>query len=204
MRLRATNCVCVLGLAAIALTAGCQKAPDAPATGSVAVIDLDAVARQLGRDTQMAESIKERESSLNEQLQVVQASYQKQITDKKDRLGTEPTDQQTLELTQLQRQAGMNLNQVLVQARESLGQHRVQLIARFREEVKPVAREVAAEKGLSVVVTKNDTVVFAYPSEVDITDAVAAKMLSRQPAAALRPVPPASAQVADEASDDQP
>jgi Skp family chaperone for outer membrane proteins len=157
------------------------------AVGTVAVIDLDAVARQIGGDIQMANSIKQRETSLNQQLQSVQTSFQKQIGDKRDELGGEPTEEETQQFALLQRQANTNLNQIRTQAQNDLNRHRLQLVARFREEARPVARAVAAEKGLSIVVTKNDSVVFTYQSAVDITDEVAARMLARRPATAIQP-----------------
>jgi Skp family chaperone for outer membrane proteins len=181
------------------LTSGCQKSSSSQqadqgdlqsnesAVGTVAVIDLDAVARQIGGDIQMANSIKQRETSLNQQLQSVQTSFQKQIGDKRDELGGEPTEEETQQFALLQRQANTNLNQIRTQAQNDLNRHRLQLVARFREEARPVARAVAAEKGLSIVVTKNDSVVFTYQSAVDITDEVAARMLVRRPATVIQP-----------------
>ena len=162
-------------------------------TGRVAVIDLDAVAKKLGHDVRMANSIKQRETSLNRQLADVQQSYQKQLGDKKQELGEEPSQEQTQQLLQLQRQANLQLNQVRRQAQANLNQHRAQLIGQFRDETKTVARDVASEKGLSIIVTKNDTVVFAYEAAVDITDEVASRMLAVKPKPASQPSQAANA-----------
>ena len=61
------------------------------------------------------------------------------------------------------------------------------MINRFREEVKSVARKVASDKGLSIVVTKNDSVIFAYDSTVDITNEVADQLLLAAPKSGGKP-----------------
>ncbi len=153
-----------------------------PSVGAVAVIDLDAVARRLGRDSQVAAAMKQRETSLNQQLQVVRASYLKQIGEKQQEFGGTPTAEQTQMVTAMQKQATVNFNGARSRAQNDLSQHRTALIAQFRDEVRPIAREVARQQGLSIIVTKNDGVVFDYDSGVDITDAVVQQMLARRPA----------------------
>jgi Skp family chaperone for outer membrane proteins len=58
--------------------------------------------------------------------------------------------------------------------------YKARVVNGFRDEMKPVARRIAAEKGLGVVVTKNETVLFTYDDAVDVTDEVAAELLSRR------------------------
>ena len=77
------------------------------------------------------------------------------------------------------RQASANLNQVQQKAKNDLSQHGAQLVQQFRDEVKPIARQVASEKGLSIIVTRNETVVFDFTSAVDITEDVVRKMRER-------------------------
>ncbi|HEX6962563.1 MAG TPA: OmpH family outer membrane protein, partial [Lacipirellula sp.] len=75
-------------------------------------------------------------------------------------------------------------NKVKQQAELDLQRHRVQLIAQFREEIKPAARRVAQARGLSVIVTKNDSFLYDFSQSVDITDAVVADLLAHRTAAA--------------------
>jgi len=169
----------IFAMAALLLAAsvGCNKTETAQAPGGgVAVIDLDEVARRLGRDLTMTESLKAREGSLTQQLSTVQANYTKQLTDKKDAFGAELTEDQTRALLQMQQQANLQLNQVKQKAVANLTQHKTQLIAQFRDEVKPIAQAAAKARGYSVVATKNDAVVFTYDSAHDITDDVVAEM----------------------------
>ena len=62
----------------LATTTGCNhfNGGDNPgdARGSVAIIDLDAAARQLGYDTQMAGALRQQKASLEKQLGVIQTS----------------------------------------------------------------------------------------------------------------------------------
>jgi Skp family chaperone for outer membrane proteins len=148
--------------------------------GTVAVIDLDAVARRLGYDKQMASSIKQRETSLNQQLVTVKTSYEQQINDKQKEFGPNPSREQNQVLTSMQKQADAGLVQVRRQAQKNLSNHSTQLIQRFRSEVRPIAWEAAHQRGLSVIVTKNDSVLFDYDTSVDITETVIERMLARQ------------------------
>jgi Skp family chaperone for outer membrane proteins len=148
------------------------------AAGGVAVIDLDVVAKRLGRDVDMANSVQQRQNSLNQQLAAIQSSFQKQLDETKKEFGEEPTDEQTQQLVTLSQQMRIKLNETQQQARNNLGLHRQAVINQFREEVKPLAQSAAAERGLGIVVTKNDAVIFAHAPSVDISDSVAEKMLA--------------------------
>ena len=127
--------------------------------GAVAVIDLDEIARRLGSDKQIAESIAQRQTALSQQL-----SRTRQVLQRAD-CGAEarrcpPNGQQQADVTvaSWEQQANANLNQVKQQAESTCNNHRVQLVQQFRDQIKPVARRVAQERGLTVIVTKNDSV----------------------------------------------
>ncbi|QDU95015.1 OmpH family outer membrane protein [Lignipirellula cremea] len=161
-------------LATVCLTAiGCNSASS---PSGVAVIDLDEVARRLGRDIKMTEMIKAGEGVVNQQLATVQASYEQQLSDKKAEFGEEATEEANKTLAQMHQQASFQFNQARQQAAAKLSQHRAQLIQQFREEVKPIAREAAAAKGYNIVLTKNDSVLFDFASTHDVTEEVIAAM----------------------------
>jgi len=191
-----------------AFLAGCGQESGEPAAdaGGVAVIDLDAVAVKLGRDGTMANAIKERADSLNEQLKQYQVTLRGQYDQKKHEFETTPAEtqeeqeRQKTELQVIDQQLGTHLNQTRAKAQQNLNVGRLRLIQQFRAEVKPVAQAVASELGLSTVVTKNETVVFAFSSAVDITDQVAERMGR---VAANRATAPA-AQTARQASSAEP
>src|SRR5205085_12667759 len=77
-----------------------------------------------------------------------------------------------------EQQANANLNQVKQQAEADLYNHRMQLVQKFRDQIKPVARRVAQERGLSVIVTRNDSVIYDYTSGSDITNPVVDELLA--------------------------
>jgi len=178
--LASTGCNSEKTDAATAEKTDAQPAAPQP-LGAVAVIDLDEIARRLGRDVSMEKAVKQQETQLNQQLQTVQASYNQQINEKKLEFGDALNEEDAKLLLTMKRQANLNLNDARRRAQNELTQHRFKLISLFREEVKPVARDVAKSKGLSIIVTRNDTVIYAYDTAVDITDEVFEKVLARQP-----------------------
>lgn len=158
--------------------------------GGVAVVDLDEVARKLGREAEMVQSVKNQGEQLNQRLLAIQQSAVKQLQEIRAGLGDEPTPQEAQEYLRKQRNAQVNLNTIKQQAEVALGQHRQQLISQFRQEAKPIAAKIAKEKGFTTVVTRNDSVVFSFDQGVDITDEVVALMSAQVPARpATKPAP---------------
>jgi Skp family chaperone for outer membrane proteins len=173
-------------LALIGCVVGCGQGSGGSqgGSGAVAVIDLDEIARRLGSDRKIAGSIAQTQSALSQQLVDLAKSYSAQIAEQKSKLAAEE-GQQADEVTvaSWQKQANANLNQVKQQAQVALANHRVQLLQQFRDQIKPAARRVAQARGLNVIVTKNDSVVFDFTSAADITDAVVDELLASAPPA---------------------
>jgi Skp family chaperone for outer membrane proteins len=169
------------------LIAGCNRQAASTPTasvGAVAVIDLDEIARRLGSDKQIVTSISQRQNSLSQQLVDLAKSYSQQIEEQKKKLAESGDKKGDVTLANWQQQANAKLNEVKQQAELQLQQHRATLVAQFREEIKPAARRVAQSRGLSVIVTKNDSVLYDFAPGTDITDAVVAELqASRQQAA---------------------
>jgi len=175
----------------IVAASGCKSEKPGPAeqpasgnasqAGGVAILDLDEVAKRFGCDKQMGTSLQQREASLNQQLASIKSSYEKQIAERRQEFGATPTEEQEKLLTDIRRQAGASLNKVRQEAKNNLSQHGSLLIQGFREEIKPIARQVAREKGLSIIVTRNDSVIFDYDTTVDITEDVIKRLLALQP-----------------------
>ncbi len=170
---------------ALLAVAGCGQGaggPQASGSGAVAVIDLDEIARRLGSDRKIAGSIAQTQNALSQQLVDLAKSYNAQIAEQKNKLAAEE-GQQADEVTvaSWQKQASANLNQVKQRAEVALANHRLQLLQQFRDQIKPAARRVAQQRGLNVIVTKNDSVVFDFTSAADITDAVVDELLASAP-----------------------
>lgn len=178
----------LIALAAVGLASGLgcnrQQAPALPQAGSVAVIDLDAIAHRIGSDKQIVDSITQRQSSLSQQLRDLAKSYNEQIAEQKKTLVEAPPEQSEVQLASWQQQASANLSKVKQQAELDLQRHRTELVKQFREQIKPVARRVAASRGLSVIVTKNDSVLYDFEASADITEAVVTELLATRTAPA--------------------
>lgn len=187
----------------LGLAAGCnQSASTSVPQGAVAVIDLDAIAARLGSDKQIVDSIAQRQTSLSQQLVDLAKSYNQQIEDKKKTLTEAPAEQADVTVASWQKQANANLNKVKQQAEADLKKHQATLIAQFREQIKPVARRVAQKRGLSVIVTKNDNVLYDVAPGADITEEVIADLIAASPvasAAAAKPLQAAAAAPAEAA-----
>jgi Skp family chaperone for outer membrane proteins len=168
------------------LFAGCDQSAGVSAggaVGAVAVIDLDTIAQRLGSDKQIVEAIAKRQTSLSQQVVDLAKSYNQQIEEQKKKLAETPPEQEKITLANWQQQANANLNKVKQQADLDLAKHKAQLIAQFRDQIKPAARRVAQARGLSVIVTKHNSVLDDFAPSADITDAVVADLLATRTAA---------------------
>lgn len=164
------TCVCLT-------VVGCNRNANSE-NGPVAVVDLDAVAKKLGKDKQILQMIEQRQVSLNEQVIAAQQSLIQQLNQKKLEFG-EVSDEEAKELSQLQTKANTILASTRTQAQSNLTNFQLDVVNRFRAEVKPIALELATRKGCRVVLSKNDSVVFAFDEAIDLTDEVTAVMQSK-------------------------
>lgn len=160
------------------LTLGCQQSATTPpptTTGGVAVIDLDAVAAQLGRDQQMLASINQQQAALQQQLTEAARAYKQQIAERRQAAAAQQAPQ-GVTLAAFEQSAQARLDQAKQQAEQNLAAHQADLIRQFRDQIRPAVRRVARARGLSVVVTRNDSVLYDFTDAVDITDAVVAEL----------------------------
>ena len=157
----------------IVSSSGCGWFEGPQSAGGLAVVDLDEVARQVGADGEIAQALQTREASLNSQLQVMKANYVQQLKDRKELYGENPTEAQSQQLVSINRQINMNLISAQQKATSHLTSHRSELILKFRGQVGPIAEQIAKQRGLSIVVPKNDGWLLAVDESVDITNDVA-------------------------------
>jgi len=191
LRVRPIGMAIAVVLSLVALFVGARGygwLPVRPAgdrTGSVAVVDIEAVAKQLGVDAALEKQIKDAEASLNSQLASLQASLRKQYEDKSKELfappnnRVAPSDDPTAakqQLAEIEKKLNQQLLQAQQTARNRFAVYRASLFQSFRNEVVPVAKKIAKEHGCGVVLTKNETVLLAFDDSHDITSAVAAEL----------------------------
>lgn len=225
-----------LAAASLLPCAACQRGatPDAASqtapASNVAVVDLDEIAKRLGRDVEMNDAVQSAANSLNQQLTTVRGQLQEQFDRKlQQSLGVDsphsvapasavepvasapgnaaqqlgkssaadgsPASASSVggqaasqlaaslppnELQAMKRPFDVQFAQYQAQARDKLAAHRASVVERFKREVRPVAERVAARRGATVVVTKNDSVVFAVTPAADITEDVVREMQELQ------------------------
>jgi Skp family chaperone for outer membrane proteins len=162
-----------------------SKPPAGATTGNVAVVDIEAVAKQVGADLAVERQIKDAEASLNSQLGSLQASLKRQYADKAkellpslDNRAAPPADATAAkqQLAEFERNLNQQLLQAQQNARSQFAAYRSSLFVDFRTKVVPIARKIASQQGCGVVLTKNDTVLLAVDEAHDITSAVAEEM----------------------------
>jgi len=190
---RTRNWLPLAALLVVVLGCGKQDQPQQEAArrapGGVAVVDLDAVAKRLGRDLEMQANAEQRMAVLNDELTTLQGALNRQLQDKKQQLGDEPDDEGKIELVSFQKRLEAQLLERRRSAETKLAAFRQKQIEQFREEVRPVLRDVAAERGLSIVIPKNGTLLLSVDPAVEITDAVVARL---QASGASKGPPPAA------------
>ncbi|MCA8990983.1 MAG: OmpH family outer membrane protein [Planctomycetaceae bacterium] len=152
-----------------------------PKATGVAVVDLEEVARVLGRDKEIAASLQQRKVQLSEQLITAQQQVNKELAQLRANLGPNPTQQAANELQQKAAQYQQQLVGMQNQATSQLSEHGLEVMREFRESARPVAVDVAHERGFATVLTRNDGVLFAFDETCDITQEVIARMKAQAP-----------------------
>ena len=161
----------------------------------VAVVDLDEVARQLGRDAEMLQSFQSQADLLSNALKQVQEKTVAQLTEYKKGLGEDISVEEARSFQKLQQAANIKFNQLRGEADRHLSAHRQQLVKKFREDAQPLARRIAQEKGFATVVTKNDSFLFSFDETVDITKDVVDLMRSEMPPVPATTPAPAKSEI---------
>ena len=141
----------------------------------VAVVDLNLIAKTLGRDDLIVKNVKSANDNLNQQLQKIAADLRKQLDDEKSKLGKKPSKEEEQKFLQLVQKANNQLSQTKQVAIQKSQQLQNSLIADFRKEVSNVSKEIALKNGYSTVIAINDSLLWA-DSSVDITSEVITEM----------------------------
>jgi len=194
----------LLALAVLAALAGCDKLPHplapsssspaaaAPSPPDVAVLDLGAVAKALGRDEVFKQQVEAAGRELQQQLSEFSTEVRDRLREEQAKLGDEPSEEQRQQLAQLAANAQRQVQQSQALARQRALEFQTGLAAQFRAEVQPVAAEVARANGARTVLLSN-TILWFEPA-IDITGKVIDEMRAR----GARPAPPASRNQAPE------
>src|SRR5579871_2968580 len=102
------------------------------AVGGVGVVDLDVVAKRLGRDIEMSNKVQEKLAELNGKLTTLQSSMRRLYEEKRDKQGDDPSEEQIQELQAWQDRTDAQLQESKRKAEIELNNYRQALIDQFR------------------------------------------------------------------------
>ncbi|MEX1224689.1 MAG: OmpH family outer membrane protein [Pirellulales bacterium] len=152
--------------------AAADAAPSAAAgKGSVAVVNLDKVAQELGLASQFTQIVNSQQRQLQDQLNNVLQSMQSNFDKQRQEFGEEPTDEQQRQLAQLQAVANQRINNMRAEALQQTGQLQKSLADQVRAMLKGPVQKIAKQRGLSLVLVDQNNA-FYTAEGVDITDSV--------------------------------
>jgi len=158
------------------VTVGCGSDKKQLAAGGVAVVNLKAVAVRLGRANNFQQAFQDKQADVKKQLEEFRKSLNDDYNRKVVAYGEQPTNEQKQELRTLQGQLTIKLNQQYTQLQQELKGFVQDKERQFREQIKPIARVIAQERGLSIVVNKDDNLILSFEAAVDITEDVIGRM----------------------------
>lgn len=140
------------------------------------IVDLEAVARALGKDEVMKQQAEENNKKLAVQLKTYADNLKAQIEEEKSKINKKKiTEEEKKRFQQLTTQASQELQKSQTKARQQAQTFQAQLIQAFRDEISVVAQKVAVQRGAKVVLSASHNVLWFNP-ESDITDEVIAAM----------------------------
>ena len=170
------------------LFAACnQQAPVNP----VGIIDLNKISQETGNAEHIKAELEKIRTRLKTDLQTVQSNLQTSLQEGQKNLGKNPTDEQRLKLGKMLAEAQQKLKQAQESAGHQMKNRQAELVIELRDQVRPIASNIAAEQGMSVVLIKNDNTMIAYDGKSDITDTVIARMKAQGGAMKTEPAKPA-------------
>lgn len=142
---------------------------------TIALVDMDAIAKALGRDEAMKQEIASTEQQLNDQLNAIASKLQAEIVQEQGTLNDKSTDEDKQRVEQFILQAQQTLRNEQLAAQQKSTQLRSDLITAFRDEIKVVAEAMAKEQGIKMVKIISADVLWSDPT-ANISDAVVTKM----------------------------
>jgi Skp family chaperone for outer membrane proteins len=163
-----------------------NAAPDHP--GHIAVIDLDKITLNTGQEARIEKASQILEMNLQKSIRTIQRNVQKELVAKIKEIGPRPeskepepmpAEKKLIEewvakmenVEQARRNAVDKIRQAAEQQRQANQKKILANLDKIRDRIAPLAKKIAANRGLDVVVSTSSTVI-AYSDAVDITDDV--------------------------------
>ena len=155
----------------VALLTGCYGEND----GRVAIVDLDEIASATGRDKDITQRVQLFVKDEELKLTALRDELRITIEQEEKTLGEKPSTEQQEKLNQLSKNSEAKLRQEIAKVEEMAAQLRINLVLEFKKQVEPVARRVATNRGISVIMIKQNAMLYIAPAS-DITNDVIDEM----------------------------
>ena len=169
----------LFGAAVLFSNAGCGKSFDLGlkgSSGSVAVLDLDEVARLLGQDVHISQTLEADKRLLTGQVESLRSQLQQELETKKNAVGENPSQEDTQSVIAYARAANSQIDSATTAAAQELTRRRDAQVGAFRSSVRPVAASVAQMRGFTLVVPKNEAIYLSFDPSIDITQEVVRRL----------------------------
>ncbi|NOY66008.1 MAG: OmpH family outer membrane protein [Gammaproteobacteria bacterium] len=162
----------ILFVSLTVITACNQQAP----SSTIGIINLGKISDETGNAEKIKSELEKIRTRLQQELQSVQMNLQKSFQENQDKIGKTPTDEQRMQLGKMLADAQNKLKMAQTSAAIELKNKREELVIQLRDTVRPIANKIAQQRGMSIVIIKNDNLLLGYDKKVDITDAVITEM----------------------------
>lgn len=169
----------LFGAAVLFSNAGCGKSFDLglnASSGSVAVLDLDEVARLLGQDVHISQTFEADKRLLTGQVESLRSQLQQELETKKNAVGETPSQEDTQSIIAYARAANSQIDSATTAAAQELARRRDAQVGAFRSSVRPIAASVAQMRGFTLVVPKNEAIYLSFDPSIDITQEVVRRL----------------------------
>lgn len=155
-------------IVSVVLITACKPYENIMGGEPLVVVDLNAVAKALGRDEVMKQEVGAAEKQLRDQLQEIADDLKQQVRVEQQKLNTESQQEEIQRVEQLALQAQQAFKAQQIAAQQKASQYREQLLQAFRSEVKAVAEPIARQRGARLVKFVGADVLWFDPG-IDIT-----------------------------------
>lgn len=141
----------------------------------VLVLDLSKIAKATGRDKIIAEQMEQANARLEQQLTDFKETIKLQLFEEKSKIKSKNDKQAQQNLQEFVLKAQKQMQFAQTQAKQKSQQYRVKLVQDFKDEVKPLAKQIAQNRDASIV-RFIDASSLWHSELVDITDVVITMM----------------------------
>lgn len=160
------------------LISGCQidrVAPVADERPAVVVVDVDVVAKAIGRDIELQQRLTSAREQIKRQLSDYAEGLNAQLSEQLEALrdDVDPEKRQALKRTRLLARRAVQTS--AGRAEDEIRRYRQALIQQFRDQLAPIAATTAQRQGAALVLSARPDALWFAP-DADITDEVIAEL----------------------------